>query len=106
MLRPSPVGVGNEVTFTYTVNNIRDAVSGVTFTDNFSATSPKRHVCVGDDHQRQLRYAGDRRVGAMQPRNLEYHTHRHYRIHGDPDSDAHPGDHYDHGTSALPAPRE
>jgi hypothetical protein len=37
---PSPVGVGNEVTFTYTINNIRDAVSGVTFTDNFSATSP------------------------------------------------------------------
>ena len=40
IVSPSPVGVGNEVTFTYTVNNIRDAVSGVTFTDNFSATSP------------------------------------------------------------------
>lgn len=34
---PSPVGVGNEVTFTYTItNNSNDLTSGITFTDAFS----------------------------------------------------------------------
>jgi hypothetical protein len=37
---PSPVGVGNQVTFTYAITNLRDVATGVTFTDNFAVTSP------------------------------------------------------------------
>ena len=37
---PSPVGVGNQVTFTYAINDLGDPTSGITFTDNYSASSP------------------------------------------------------------------
>src|SRR5207245_1761132 len=36
---PSPVGVGNQVTFKYTITNTGDPVSGVTFTDNLPSSS-------------------------------------------------------------------
>jgi Beta-propeller repeat len=35
---PSPVGVGSPVTFTYTITNLGDFVTGVTFTDTLSTT--------------------------------------------------------------------
>ncbi len=37
---PSPVGVGNQVTFKYLIANLGDVASQVTFTDNYSVTSP------------------------------------------------------------------
>jgi hypothetical protein len=37
---PTPVGVGNQVTFTYSISNLGDATNGITFTDNFGASSP------------------------------------------------------------------
>ena len=36
---PSPVGVGNQVTFKYTITNAGDPVSGVTFTDNLPSST-------------------------------------------------------------------
>src|SRR2546430_1845113 len=36
---PSPVGVGNQVTFKYTITNTGDPVSGVTFTDNLPSST-------------------------------------------------------------------
>jgi len=36
---PSPVGVGNQVTFKYTITNNGDPVSGVTFTDNLPSST-------------------------------------------------------------------
>ena len=35
---PSPVGVGSPVTFTYTITNLGDFVTGVTFTDNIPSS--------------------------------------------------------------------
>lgn len=37
---PTPVGVGNEVTFTYVVTNVGDVATGVSFIDNYSQSSP------------------------------------------------------------------
>jgi hypothetical protein len=38
-VNPSPVGVGNQVKFTYSIFNNGDPVSGAVFTDNFAANS-------------------------------------------------------------------
>lgn len=35
---PSPAGVGNQITFTYTITNNGDALSSMTFTDHFPTT--------------------------------------------------------------------
>lgn len=41
---PSPVGVGNQVTFTYTIINHGDFVSGVTFTDLLPSSTTAAYV--------------------------------------------------------------
>ncbi len=41
---PSPVGVGNQITFQYTLTNTGDATNNVTFTDFLPATGPASFV--------------------------------------------------------------